>query len=108
MRKNRAKAQQFKKLREAQAGLERSRDRYLDLYDFAPVGYFTFDRKGLILEVNLRGADLLGVERRFIQKRLFSRFIAKEDQDVFYLHRKKVLETGTKQTCELKLLRKDG
>src|SRR5690242_6744470 len=48
-------------LRRVQRELEASRERYSDLYDFAPVGYFTFDRNGLIRELNLTGADLLGV-----------------------------------------------
>src|SRR5512143_224728 len=44
---------QNEELRRAQEELEASRSRYADLYDFAPVGYFTFDTNGLIMEVNL-------------------------------------------------------
>jgi PAS domain S-box-containing protein len=40
------------------------RAKYLDLYDFAPVGYFTLDTKGNILELNLRAAKMLGQERK--------------------------------------------
>jgi PAS domain-containing protein len=50
-------------LRRAQQELEASRVKYFDLYDLAPVGYFTVSEQGLILEANLRGADLLGVGR---------------------------------------------
>src|SRR5512139_1966624 len=50
-------------LRKAQIEIEESRSRYVDLYDFAPEGYFTLDEKGLIVEANLRGADLIGVAR---------------------------------------------
>ena len=95
-------------LRKTQAELEESRSKYLDLYDFAPIGYFTFDQKGLILEVNLVGADLLGMERSYLLKRGFSRFIAPDYQDAFYLHRRRVFESTAKQTCELKLTKKDG
>jgi PAS domain-containing protein len=68
-------------LRKTQMKLEESRNKYMDLYDFASIGYFSFDRKGLILEVNLAGADLLGVERAGLLKAPFSRYITREDQD---------------------------
>ena len=50
-------------LMKSQLKLEESRLKYFDLYNFAPVGYFTLDKDGLISEVNLAGAELLGVER---------------------------------------------
>ena len=67
---------QNEELRRAQKELEESRDRYSDLYDFAPVGYFSFDKNGLIIEVNLTGAKKLGVERNFLIKKPFSLFIS--------------------------------
>ncbi|MCX5903287.1 MAG: PAS domain S-box protein [Proteobacteria bacterium] len=99
---------QNEELRRVQAELEGSRSRYSDLYDFAPVGYFTFDQRGLILEVNLTGTTLLGVERSALSKRPFVLFIAPEHQDAFYLHLRQVMQTGTQQTCEIRLIRKDG
>ena len=99
---------QNEELRRTQVQLEESRSRYSDLYDFAPIGYFVFDSNGLILEVNLSGAALLGVERSYLVKKLFSSYISRDDLDLFYLHRKKSLETKTKQTCEIRLVRKDG
>lgn len=54
---------QNRELRESQQYLEETRDRYADLYDFAPVGYLTLDSKGVILDINLRGALMLGRER---------------------------------------------
>src|SRR5512142_2228156 len=54
---------QNEELRSAHARLEESRMRYADLYDFAPVGYFTFDEQGRIIELNLTGAKQLGIER---------------------------------------------
>ena len=99
---------QNEELRKAQSELEESRSRYSDLYDFAPVGYFTFDQQGLILEVNLTGTTLLGVERSALSKRPFVLFIAPEHQDAFYLHFRQVMQTGTRQSCEIKLIRKDG
>ena len=98
---------QNEELRRAQSELEVSRDGYSDLYDFAPVGYVTISEKGLILQANLACADMLGVERSSLIGKPFSQFVKKEDQDVFYLHRKKLFETKAKQVCELKLVRKD-
>jgi PAS domain S-box-containing protein len=98
---------QNEELRKAQVQLEESRDRYSDLYDFAPAGYFTLDAKGLIAEANLAGADLLGFERASLIKKGFSQFVAAGSQDAFYSHRKRALETRTKQVSELELKRKN-
>jgi chemotaxis protein methyltransferase CheR len=98
---------QNEELRQAQLELEASRDRYSDLYDFAPVGYVTVSEKGLILQANLSCAVILGIERSSLIGKPLSRFINKDDQDVFYLHRKMLFETKAKQVCELSLVRKD-
>ena len=84
---------QNEELRRAQAELDAARARYFDLYDLAPVGYCTVSEKGLILEANLTAATLLGVARGALVKQPFSRFILKEDQDIYYLHRKQLFET---------------
>jgi PAS domain S-box-containing protein len=99
---------QNEELRRAQIELEESRRKYSDLYDFAPVGYFTLDKNGLILEVNLTGADLLGLKKRALMKKPFSGFIHREDQDQFYLHCRKVFESICNQTCEIRLKSKSG
>jgi PAS domain S-box-containing protein len=98
---------QNEELRKAQVELMESRDRYSDLYDFAPVGYFTLDEKGLIVEANLAGADLLGFERASVIKKGFSQFVASGSQDAFYSHRKQALENGSKQVSELELKSKN-
>lgn len=56
--------QQNRELQEMQEKLEESRDRYADLYDFAPVAYVTLDSTGSVQEINLSGAELLGKERQ--------------------------------------------
>jgi len=99
---------QNEELRQAQLDLEAARDKYTNLYNFAPVGYFSLSDKGLILDANFVCARLLGMERGRLTGQRFTNFIAKDDQDVFYLHSKKLLETKTKQVCELKLRNKDG
>ena len=99
---------QNEELRHSQASLEESRARFLDLYDFAPVGYFTFDKKGIILEANLTGTQILDVDRVALINRPFSFFVRKEDQDIFFLHRQRAYETGGPESCELRLKRRDG
>jgi PAS domain S-box-containing protein len=107
---------QNEELRQAQVELDAARARYLDLYDLAPVSYVTLSEKGLILEANLTAATLLGVARGALVKQRFTRFILKEDQDIFYRHRKQILEThsagsgqaGGSQACELRMVKKDG
>jgi len=95
-------------LRKAHLELEASRVKYYELYDFAPVGYFTLSENGIILEVNLAGAELLGVGRRYVIGSGFSRFLAPESQDRFYYYRTQARETGLKQDCEIKIIRKGG
>jgi PAS domain S-box-containing protein len=99
---------QNEELRSAQAEIEDGRARYFDLYDLAPVGYCTLSEKGLIEEANLTAADLLGVARGTLPKQPFSRFILTEDQDIFYLLRRQLLETDELQSGELRLIHQDG
>ena len=99
---------QNEELRQAQEALEASRARYFDLYDLAPVGYFTLDEEGLILEANLTGATLLGVARGALVKQPLSRFVLGDDTDNYYLRRKQLFKTGAPQAFELRLLRKDS
>ncbi len=94
---------QNEELRRAQRELEESRDKYADLYDFSPVGYFTLDRNGLILEVNLSGAHLVNRERRFLTGQPFMTLVAGEDHRGFFAHMENVFQTPVRQTCELKL-----
>ena len=72
---------QIEELHRTQAQLDIARVRYYDLYDMAPVGYLTLNRKGLILEANSTAATMLGVPRGILIKQPFTLFIHKEDQD---------------------------
>ena len=99
---------QNEELRRAQAKIEAGRARYVDLYDLAPVAYCTLSEQGLILEANLTATTLLGMARGALVEQPISRFILKEDQDIYYLHCKKLFETGEAQECELRLVKPDG
>jgi PAS domain S-box-containing protein len=67
-------------LRQTQNALEASRDRYVDLYEFAPVGYLTLSPEGLIAEINLTGAEMLGKPRDKLLNRSFSALLIEGDQ----------------------------
>jgi PAS domain S-box-containing protein len=95
---------QNEELRGAQYELELARARYFDLYDLAPVGYFTLSTQGIIQEVNLTAATVLLVPRGGLLRRPLSQFIAPEAQDSYYLYHQR-LTPGEPQSCELRMLR---
>jgi PAS domain S-box-containing protein len=95
-------------LREAHLRIEESRDKYLDLFEFAPVGYLTLTDKVLVTEANLTGAVLLGIDRNKLVKARFSKFIAENDVDTWHRYFVNVLKRGEKLTCTLALIRGDG
>jgi len=100
---------QNEELRRARVELEVSRNNYAELYDFAPVGYFTFDTRGTIREVNLAGAQLLAVERQLLIGRPFSRFIVDATgRDLFSRHLESAGQDPEVQKCEIRLIGKDG
>jgi len=92
-------------LHDARDRLEALVEKYTDLYDFAPAGYFSVDEQGRILEANLTGAALLGVERsRLINLRL-PRFVVSTSQPIFQAFLERVFAGTGKQVCEAALLR---
>ncbi|NDU85749.1 MAG: EAL domain-containing protein [Ferrovum sp.] len=88
--------------------MEEARDRYIDLYDFAPIGYLTLDHEGKIEEINLTGAKLLGVERAKLIKRRFDLFIASRDRENWHRHFISVLLSDDIHTIEVKVERSNG
>ena len=99
---------QNEELRKAQVELEKSRDLYVDFYDFSPVCYITLNQEGVIDEINLTGARLLGMERGKLIHRHFFSFVAPEDRDRWYLHFRSVLKRDDKSDYESLLQRNDG
>ena len=92
-------------LRRTQAALDRAHERYFVLYDRAPVGYFTVDPDGRVLELNRHAAGLLGLSRTALGDVRLSRLVAPEDQDAYYLHHRRLTTTGAPGACELRMLR---
>jgi len=90
------------------AELENFLRQYYDLYDFAPVGYFTLGRDGVIQQVNLAGANLLGLEVSKLVKRRFISMVAPQTLPVFNAFWKDLLKHQGKETCELMIQKKEG
>jgi diguanylate cyclase (GGDEF)-like protein/PAS domain S-box-containing protein len=99
---------QNEELRQTQYDLELARDAYADLYDLAPVGYFSVDPSGLIRRVNLTGAAMLGMERKFLLHQQLSKFTATKGADAYFKHRQKAAASRTSESCEIPMLRGDG
>ncbi|MBI5521522.1 MAG: PAS domain S-box protein [Desulfarculus sp.] len=94
---------QNEELRRTSLGLEASRERYADLYDFAPVGYFSVDKRWIIREVNLAGADLLRSKRANLLGKNIGGFISRGTREAFHDFLMRVSAGGTKQVCEVHL-----
>jgi PAS domain S-box-containing protein len=99
---------QNEELRRIQEDLEEARDRYSHLYDFAPVGYLTINAEGIVEGANLTFATMLGTKRSEVVGKPFSRYIQRDDQDVYYLHRQRILESGDFKSFRLRLVKNDG
>ncbi len=92
-------------LRQAREEVETALEKYTDLYDFAPVGYFTLDRDGVVRAANLTAAGLLGIERARLLGRRFGHFVADEARPAFAAFLARVLESRAKEVCEVALLK---
>jgi len=96
-------------LRRVQTALEALRERYLNLYDLAPVGYFTLSEEGVIMEANLTAAKLLGVERGTLVRRPLKHFILFADDKTYQDFYKQLFEPGiSSKAFELRMVKQDG
>jgi PAS domain S-box-containing protein len=94
---------QNEELRASRMEIERAGARYADLYDFAPVGYLSLNRDGLIVEANLTAANQFGKERSLLLRTPFHLCVVEQDRDAFHLHKEEVFRTGEPQSCEVRL-----
>ncbi len=96
---------QSEELRRPHAELEASRARYFDLYDLAPVSYFTVNEQGVILEANLTAATLLGVERGSLIDRPLAAHVVREDREIWFQHSRQAFASGELLDWEMRLAR---
>ncbi|MBK9373432.1 MAG: PAS domain-containing protein [Holophagales bacterium] len=83
--------------------VEAALERYTDLYDFAPVGYFTLARDGGIYSANLAGADLVGVPRARLLGRRFGTFLPLAERPGFDAFLTRTLADTQRESCEVTL-----
>ncbi len=95
-------------LHRTQIELEAANRKYFDFYDMAPVGYLTLNVKGSILESNLTASNMLGTVRSELVKQPFQHFIFKDDQDGFSIFLRKLLQSKSVQSRDLRILKTDG
>ncbi len=100
---------QNEELRRARQELELSRNTYAELFDFAPVGYFVLDARGLIRTANLAGAQLLGSERQQLANQALTHWIADaQGREIFTRHLAAVLQQQIMLRCEISFSGKDA
>ena len=89
----------------AQAVAREAADNYAELFDFAPVPYFVLDAGGVICDLNLAAAALLGRDRNRVTGQLFERYLQPDQRPEYAAFCDKLRAGGTKHTCELTLLK---
>ena len=94
---------QSEELERTRAIAQETAEKYIQLYDFAPVGYFTLSQKGEIIELNLRGATMLGEERSLLINKRFGLFVSNETRTIFNHFLDKVMSSLHRESCEVSL-----
>ena len=94
---------QNEELRQANETAETALKKYTMLYDFAPMGYFTLDNEGSIIDLNFTGADMLGEKRFSLVNANFKLFISEDSKALFNKFFKKVFTSNAKESCEAML-----
>ncbi|HEY3390997.1 MAG TPA: PAS domain S-box protein, partial [Prolixibacteraceae bacterium] len=95
---------QNEELRLAMSNAQSVSEKYTELYDFAPSGYFTLTKEGEIIELNLSGATMLGKERIQLKNSMFGFFVSGDSRPIFNCFLEKIFNSRTKETCEVTLL----
>jgi PAS domain S-box-containing protein len=96
---------QNEELKRYQSRLQTSQNRYYEMYNFAPIGYFTLDENELIKDVNIEGANLLEIDKNKLINSAFIRFIASKSRKRFFEYIKNFRLNKEYKKCELELLK---
>jgi len=99
---------QNSELQTSQDELHRARQRYEQLFDFAPVAYFVFNTEGSILEANHAAATLIQAERTSLDRKPFVVFLSQDYHTVFFNHLRRVFELSQRQSAEIQIKNRSG
>ncbi len=92
---------QNEELMKARSSAQEVAEKYLELYDFAPIGYLTLSKEGEILEINLAASQMLGKDRINLRNNQFGFFISELTKPIYYKFLSKVFSGNKKETCEV-------
>jgi len=92
---------QNEELAAARYAAQNALEKYAELYDFAPLGYFTLSNEGTICELNLSGSNMLGKARAQLKNNRFNFFVSEETRPVFNSFLDQVFKSHSKETCEV-------
>ncbi len=95
-------------LRQMQEELRESHHKYFDLFESAPIGYFTLNKKGVILEVNITGAELLGFDRKYLVQTRMTNYVKQRDRKALSTHLETIFSGALTDTVELEIKQPDG
>ncbi len=87
----------------ARSAAQEAAEKYIELYEFAPSGYFTLSREGKIIELNLRGSQILGKEKAHLKNSLFGFFVSSDTKSIFNLFLGNIFSSKAKGSCEVSL-----
>ena len=99
---------QNEELMRSKEELEKLHRKYYDLYNTAPVGYFSLDRKGVILETNCVGAEFLKTKKEYLINTPFGSFLTLKSYKSFTNAFKMAIKSNIRQGCDLELIKKNG
>ncbi len=94
---------QNKELMRSRSAAEDVAEKYNELYDFAPVGYFTLTNTGEIIELNKCGANMLGKKRSHILNSMFGAYVSEDTRLFFDQFLEKIFTRETQKSCEVAL-----
>lgn len=86
---------------------ELATEKYTELYDFAPCGYFTLSKEGKVIDVNLTGSTILGKERLKLRNSQFGFFVSDDTKSIFNQFLEKIFKSKDRESCEVNLLPND-